>query len=80
MAVMDPSSGTIYGGEARAALEKQSAERPKDKPLKRLLKRLIPLGAKDLAAVESMNIWQRKGWAKARNERKRVSRARRGVS
>lgn len=77
---MDPSSGIVYSGEAREALERQAAARPQDKPLKRLLKRLIPLSGADLAAVEPMNIRERKGWAKARNERKRASRERRGLS
>lgn len=73
---MDPSSGNLYSGPAVDALERQSTEHPKDKPLKRLLKRLVPLTDSEHRDLSAMNIRQRQGWAKARNERKRARQGR----
>ena len=74
---MDARSGQIYSGEAVDALHRQAEANPKDKPLARMLKRLIPLSPKEAVDLSGLNIRDRKDWAKKRNARKRVSRSRR---
>lgn len=70
------SGGHLYSAEAVAALKQQSAEHPKDLPLKRKLKSMLLLSSAEHADLSAMTIRQRQGWAKARNERKRARQGR----
>lgn len=68
---MDPNTGQIFSPGAIRELERQANERVADIEARKLVKRLVPIRETELAAVERMDISQRKDWAKARNERKR---------
>ena len=70
------SGGHLYSGPVLDALRAQSQAHPQDKPLKRKLKSMIPLTDDEHRDLSAMNIRERQGWAKARNERKRARQAR----